>query len=128
MTTTIGERIKAVRLCAGESGKKITQEEFAAKIGATQTAVYNYETNRNNPSNAMISIICQKFNVNEFWLRTGEGEMFGERSREDEIMSFVADVLNDDKSLKAKFLQALIEMRDEDLELILKLAKKLAED
>ena len=54
--------------------------------------------------------------------------MFGEQSREDEIMSFVADVLNDDKSLKAKFLQALIEMRDEDLELILKLAKKLAED
>lgn len=126
--STIGERIRMVRESVGKNGGKMPQAEFGEIIGIGGSGVGNHERGETTPSTNVIRAICKAFNVNEIWLRTGEGEMFGEQSREDEIMSFVADVLNDDKSLKAKFLQALIEMRDEDLELILKLAKKLAED
>lgn len=54
----------------------LTQQEFADRIGMKRNTVANYETGRNEPSAAVISLICREFNVNENWLRTGEGEMF----------------------------------------------------
>ena len=54
----------------------LTQQEFADRIGMKRNTVANYETGRNEPSAAVISLICREFNVNEDWLRTGEGEMF----------------------------------------------------
>ena len=55
---------------------ELTQQEFADKIGMKRNTIANYETNRNEPSNSVISLICKTFNVSEQWLRTGEGEMF----------------------------------------------------
>lgn len=54
----------------------LTQQEFAGKIGSSQNILANYETGRRNPSNSVINNICKTFNVNEEWLRNGEGEMF----------------------------------------------------
>lgn len=54
----------------------LTQQEFADRIGMKRNTVANYETGRNEPSAAVISLICREFNVNENWLRSGEGEMF----------------------------------------------------
>ena len=54
----------------------LTQQEFADRIRMKRNTVANYETGRNEPSAAVISLICREFNVNEDWLRTGEGEMF----------------------------------------------------
>lgn len=66
-------RIKAVRKV-----NKMTQIEFGQKIGIKGNTVTNYETGLRNPSDAIIKSICREFNVNEHWLRTGEGEMFSE--------------------------------------------------
>lgn len=65
------QRLKALREKTG-----LTQEEFAARLGIKRTAISNYEIGRNKPIDAVISLICREFNVNETWLRTGEGEMF----------------------------------------------------
>ena len=65
------ERLKAIRQSLG-----LTQTEFGAQIGSTQNAITGYETGRRAPSKAAINNICKTFNVNEEWLRTGEGEMF----------------------------------------------------
>lgn len=54
----------------------LTQQDFAQKIGSTQNVIANYEIGRRNPSNSVINNICKTFNVNEKWLRTGDGEMF----------------------------------------------------
>lgn len=51
----------------------LTQQEFADKIGMKRNTIANYETGRNEPSASVISLICREFNVNEVWLRTGEG-------------------------------------------------------
>ena len=50
------------------------------------------------PSDRTITDICREYNVNEDWLRTGNGEMFKSRTREQEIGAFVNEVmeLNDD--------------------------------
>lgn len=54
----------------------MTQTEFASRIGSVQNTVTGYESGRRNPSAPVIALICKEFNVNEEWLRTGEGEMF----------------------------------------------------
>lgn len=67
----IGNRIKKIR-----KELDLTQAEFAAKIGSVQNTVTGYENGRRNPSAPVISLICERFNVREEWLRNGEGEMF----------------------------------------------------
>ena len=54
----------------------MTQTEFANRIGSMQNTITRYETNNRNPSASVIALICKEFNVNEEWLRTGNGEMF----------------------------------------------------
>ena len=56
----------------------LTQQKFSSRIGTTANVLTNYETGRRNPSSSVINNICKTFNVNETWLRTGEGDMFAE--------------------------------------------------
>lgn len=59
---------------------KLTQKDFGELIGTTQNSIGNYETGHRSPSAAAINNICKTFNVNEKWLRTGEGKIFSEIS------------------------------------------------
>lgn len=67
----MGERIKKLRRTLD-----LTQQVFGSKIGTTQNNIASYETGRREPSSAAFNNICKTFNVNEGWLRTGEGDMF----------------------------------------------------
>lgn len=67
----MNERIKELRKTLG-----LTQQEFADRIGMKRNTIANYEINRNEPSNSVVSLVCREFNVQEEWLRTGKGEMF----------------------------------------------------
>lgn len=69
------ERLKQLRKTLD-----LTQQEFANKLGSTRDNIGGYETGRRNPSAAVISLICTKFNVDETWLKTGEGNMFTEEN------------------------------------------------
>lgn len=65
------DRLKKLRKTLG-----LTQQEFADRIGINRGNVATYETREGNPGASVITLICREFNVNETWLRTGEGEMF----------------------------------------------------
>lgn len=67
----MNERLKLLRNKLG-----LTQQEFADGIGIKRNAITNYEIGRNEPMDAVISLICRTYHVNENWLRTGEGDMF----------------------------------------------------
>lgn len=54
----------------------LTQREFGERIGVKPNTIATYEIGRNEPIDAVVSLICREFNVSETWLRTGEGEMF----------------------------------------------------
>ena len=71
----------------------MTQQEFATLIGSTRTNIAGYEANTRSPSTTVVSAICQKCKINEEWLRTGEGEMYINLTREQSITDFMADVL-----------------------------------
>lgn len=61
----------------------LTQQAFADRLGITRGAVANWDLDRSDPSDAVISLICRVFNVREAWLRDGTGEML-EQLTEDE--------------------------------------------
>ena len=68
---TINQRIKSLR-----KDMKLNQKEFGAKIGLGQGAISWMEKEGNTITRQNVKIICDAFNVNEHWLRTGEGDMF----------------------------------------------------
>lgn len=71
----VSENIKELRACL-----RITQQEFADRIGVKRNTVATYEMGRSVPSEAALNLICREFDVRREWLETGEGEMFVRRS------------------------------------------------
>jgi DNA-binding XRE family transcriptional regulator len=69
------ERLRAVRKKLG-----LNQWDFAKQIGLTQTTISMIEVGSTALTEKNIKLICVTFNVNEHWLRTGQGEMFGASS------------------------------------------------
>lgn len=55
---------------------EMSQGEFGKKINLSTSAIGEIERGTNKLSDRNIAAICHVFNVNEEWLRTGEGEMF----------------------------------------------------
>ena len=83
------DRIKEARKALG-----LTQQAMADQLGLKQNTIATYELGRIVPSDRTISAICRIYNVDEVWLRTGVGEMFRPRSREDEIAAYVGNLLS----------------------------------
>lgn len=94
----MNERIKEVRKSLG-----LTQQEFADRIGVKRNTVATYEGGRNIPIDSVVSLICKEFNVNEEWLRTGEGKMFQDLSQGELAARVVGEALADDN----KFIQSV---------------------
>ena len=104
----MNERLKKLR-----KELDMTQQEFAEGIGIKRNTMATYESGRNEPIDAVISLICTKYNVNENWLRTGEGEMFVEMSYDDEIAQFVGQVMGEeDDSFKKRLISGLVALDD----------------
>ncbi len=102
-------RIKELRKQLG-----LSQTEFGAKIGVKQTTVAGYENGLRSPSDAAILSICREFNVNETWLRTGEGKMFVEKTRDEEIAAFIGRALSDETPTFKKRLISVLARLSED--------------
>ncbi len=117
----IGERIKKVR-----KALELTQTEFAHRIGSVQNTITGYESSRRNPSAAVIALICKEFNVNEEWLRTGNGEMFLPRSRNQAITDFAENLINEPDSFKKRLFEGLAALDEKDWEYLEKIAMKLS--
>lgn len=86
----VNTRIAAVIQASG-----LTKTAFSRKIGLSQPFVSQLANGDASPSDRTIADICREFNVNEHWLRTGEGEMFSTLSREEEITKFAMEIIRD---------------------------------
>ena len=77
------ERLKMLRKTL-----KLSQNQFSQKINFGQSSYANIENGTRNLTDRTIQLICNEFGVNEKWLRTGEGEMFNQKSNNllDEIV------------------------------------------
>lgn len=70
----------------------LTQQEFADRLKISRNNIASYETGKSNVGNSVISLICKEFNVNEDWLRNGNGEIFISISEEAEYERAAADI------------------------------------
>lgn len=120
----MNERIKELR-----KALNLTQQDFAEKIGVKRNTIAQYEIGRNLPIDAVITSICREFNVSEEWLRTGEGEMFKPRSRNEELYEFVHKVENSEPgSIQAQLLAVMARLTDEQWEVLAQVAREFVEE
>ena len=99
----MNERIKKLR-----KALDLTQQQFADKIKVKRNTVATYEMGRSEPSDSAISLICREFNVNENWIRTGEGEMFEQLTDQQKVMKYTAMLLKDKDSVMATAIKNFI--------------------
>ena len=103
----IGDRIRHLR----KDNLKLTLVEASARLGISNQSLSAIETGKNNPSDQTIRSICREFGVNELWLRYGEegGEMYQQKSREEELSALLKSVLADrPEAFRSRLLTALL--------------------
>ena len=117
----IKDRIKELRKAKG-----LTQFEFADRLKVSRSNIASYETGKNELSSAVISLICRTFSVSETWLRTGEGEMFSDTAREEQIAAFMGDVLAaESEDFRKRFVSTLSSLSVDEWRFIEEKAKEL---
>ena len=117
----MNERIRALI-----KALKIKQSEFAQRIGVSRPFVSELCSGAKNPSDRTIADICREFNVNEHWLRTGEGEMFSGLSREEEIAKFAMSSIRDPNSeFQRRLVSVLARLTPEQWKLMEQMAHQL---
>lgn len=113
-------RIQAVR-----KSFKMTQDEFAEKIGLSKNFVWMIEKGDRIPSERTIKDICREFKVNYDWLVNGTGEMF--QDDDSDAQAIVDSVMTGDNEFAKKILvqfARLDESRWRQIEEILNELKK----
>lgn len=99
------ERIKELRRKLG-----LTQSEFAEYVGLSRSHISQIECGFEgaNLSDRAIKNICDKCNVNEQWLRYGNGSMLNPAASENTVVDFLVDVLkNPGTDFKHRFIARL---------------------
>ena len=107
------ERVRQLR----KEELHLSQEEFGKQLGVSRSVIANIELNvlaRPEQKDPLILLICKTFNVNEKWLRSGEGEMYVQRTRNQIITDFLGDVIKDDDSFKKRIVESLASFEPED--------------
>lgn len=111
----IKERLKILR----KSKLHLTQAEFADKISMSRSNLANIESGYVNITDRNIKDICKTFNVSLSWLVDGEGEMFEQLSKDEEIAKFVAKILNEEEeSFKRRFIEMLVALSPDEWEIL----------
>lgn len=57
----------------------ISQAAFGKRLGVTGAGISKIESGQRSLTEQMVILICKEFNINEPWLRYGEGEIFKDK-------------------------------------------------
>ena len=119
----MNQRIKQLRRILD-----LTQQDFAERIGLKQNSIALIESGKRNISNQAVLSICRTFSVNETWLRTGEGEIFNEMWREEQIAYYLGDIFSEPgDTFKKRLVAALAAMDESEWAAVEAFARKLVE-
>lgn len=72
----MNSRLKEIR-----KALRLTQKEFAARLGITDSGISRLEKGQNQLTDQLILAICREYKVNYEYLKNGVGEMFVEVPR-----------------------------------------------
>ena len=97
-----------------------TQDSFSDFLGIPKQNLASYETGRRKPSDAVIKLICEKCNIREEWLRTGNGEMYIPLSKADLIKK-------DESNFCRRLITAMLKLDESGWKAIEEFANKFLE-
>ena len=113
----MNERIKNLR-----KSLNMTQEEFSKRIGLSRNFIAQVEIGTKTPSERTISDICREFEVNDEWLRTGNGEMIIQKSKDEQIAEMLGEIQRSgEDNFKHRLVSALSKLNESDWESLEKL-------
>ena len=115
------------RIAAVISHSGLTKTAFGQRINLSQSMVSRLALGTTSPSDRTIADICREFNVNETWLRTGEGEMFILPDADTELANFCADVLSGVAPPLVRAVVALLaDLTDEEVAVLSQIRKRIS--
>ncbi len=123
MSQLLSERISEI-----VASSKLSKTKFAEKINISQPYLSQLCAGVKTPSDRTITDICREFNVNEVWLRTGEGDPFQAETRQEQIMKFAVQTIKGSNEFRKQYVSMLAKLDAEDWETLAKIYKKLAGD
>ena len=116
----MNERLKELRL-----EKNLNQTEFGKKIGLSKSQIACYENGSRKITDRTITAICEKFKINEQWLRHGVGPQKKQMTPTDELAYLMGACLADGDEFKTKIIKAMLTLEDEDWKFIERLIEKM---
>ena len=121
---TINERIAFLISDLG-----ISKTKFAERLNISPSFVTRICAGDKIPSDRTSSDICREFNVSLSWLEDGEGEMYVQRSANEELALLVSNIMSDaDDSFRKRFISLLMALPPEKWSEIENFVKKLNGD
>ena len=112
-----------------------TQSEMADIMGLSRSGVAAIEYGQRNVTDKHIKLLCvepiQGKYINEEWLRDGTGEMFLPVPEEDEVASYVAELLDPDNpftDLIVEIMRTYSQLDSKSQEVLLEFSRKLIEN
>lgn len=105
----------------------LTKTKFAERINVSQAFVSQLCSGVKVPSDRTISDICREFGCNEVWLRTGEGEPFQQRTRDEEIMRATVQTIKGSNEFRKLMAWMFSQLDEEDWENLEKIYQKQLE-
>lgn len=117
------ERVKEVR-----KALRLTQEKFGERIGVKKNTISQIESGINGVTDQLRLAVCREFNVNEDWLRTGEGSMFVEPDEDEEISRFMGDILSGQPDFRRRLISVLTRMTPDEWALLEEKIRELREE
>ena len=109
-------------------------EQFGSRIGGvSKSTISNIENDNRNLTEHMLKSICREFDVNEKWLKTGEGDMPRKLSEEEEVAALVSDLLEDGRDnpffgIILEIVQTYNELSPASQKVLQEASKKLVEN
>lgn len=106
----------------------MSQKDVATKMGLNSNYVYQIEAGKQAVSARFASDFCRLFDVNENWLRTGEGDLFIVKSRHEEIAEFMKDLTcSDADNFKVRLISVLAELDEKEWAVLAEITQRLAD-
>ena len=115
----MNDRVKELR-----AALSLTSEAFGARLGVTKAAISKIENGSRSVTDQMVLSICREFNVNEAWLRSGQGSMFRQDSQS------VLDRMADEYSLTRReraVISAFLELDSADRAAVMRYVDNLVD-
>lgn len=106
---------------------KLSQEKFGKELGVTGAGISKIESGERSLTDTMIKLVCSTHNVNEKWLRTGEGEMFN-MNEDEQFSKFLGSLFKNENSFKKKAVRALSKLNDDQWEMLETLVDELSRE